>query len=256
MQSCGMSLNTRNFSTGFHAGPSRNPNPPTTFSTAASSATSARNSGFSTTIAWAKQEAEGRRQKAETMNKTGGMRRIVRNMPKDCKRRKAKACKCSIFPVLFRLNADFCRLFPWPPPSPPNSVISANDLEMKYGVQTILSHATLAINEGDRIGLVGRNGTGKSTFLRMMAGVLAPDAGSIIRRRELIVGYLPQDFQLDDAKTVEANILTGAQAVLDLIAEYENRRTRKRPRRANCLTTSTISTAGTWSTAPPRSSIT
>ena len=105
--------------------------------------------------------------------------------------------------------------------SPPNSVISANDLEMKYGVQTILSHATLAINEGDRIGLVGRNGTGKSTFLRMMAGVLAPDAGSIIRRRELIVGYLPQDFQLDDSKTVEANILTGAQAVLDLIAEYE-----------------------------------
>ncbi len=105
--------------------------------------------------------------------------------------------------------------------SPPNSVISANDLEMKYGVQTILSHATLAINEGDRIGLVGRNGTGKSTFLRMMAGVLAPDAGQIIRRRELIVGYLPQDFQLDDAKTVEANILTGAQAVLDLIAEYE-----------------------------------
>ncbi len=92
---------------------------------------------------------------------------------------------------------------------------------MKYGVQTILSHATLAINEGDRIGLVGRNGTGKSTFLRMMAGVLAPDAGQIIRRRELIVGYLPQDFQLDDAKTVEANILTGAQAVLDLIAEYE-----------------------------------
>ena len=105
--------------------------------------------------------------------------------------------------------------------SPPNSVISANDLEMKYGVQTILSHATLAINEGDRIGLVGRNGTGKSTFLRMMAGVLAPDAGQIIRRRELIVGYLPQDFQLDDSKTVEANILTGAQAVLDLIAEYE-----------------------------------
>ncbi len=106
--------------------------------------------------------------------------------------------------------------------SPPNSVISATDLEMKYGVQTILTHATLALNEGDRIGLVGRNGTGKSTFLRMMAGVLAPDAGQIVRRRELIVGYLPQDFQLDDAKSVEANILTGAQAVLDLIAEYEN----------------------------------
>ena len=103
-----------------------------------------------------------------------------------------------------------------------SAVLSVTDLETRYGVQTILNHATLAINEGDRIGLVGRNGTGKSTFLRIAAGVITPDAGQIVRRRELITGYLPQDFQLDDNKTVEENILTGAQAVLDLIAEYEH----------------------------------
>ena len=103
-----------------------------------------------------------------------------------------------------------------------SAVLSVTDLETRYGVQTILNKATLAINEGDRIGLVGRNGTGKSTFLRIAAGEITPDAGQIVRRRELITGYLPQDFQLDNERTVEANILTGAQAVLDLIAEYEN----------------------------------
>jgi ATP-binding cassette subfamily F protein uup len=103
-----------------------------------------------------------------------------------------------------------------------NAVLSAIDLEVRYGVQTILDRASLAINEGDRIGLVGRNGAGKSTFLRIAAGVAEPDAGQVVRRRELITGYLPQDFQLDDAGTVQENILAGAQAVLALIEEYEN----------------------------------
>ena len=106
--------------------------------------------------------------------------------------------------------------------NPHNAVLSAIDLQVNYGVQTILDHASLAINEGDRIGLVGRNGTGKSTFLRIAAGVAEPDAGQVVRKNELITGYLPQDFQLDDHKTVEENILTGAQAVLSLIEAYEN----------------------------------
>ncbi len=107
-------------------------------------------------------------------------------------------------------------------PAPSNAVLSVNDLEARYGVQTILDQATLAINEGDRIGLVGRNGTGKSTFLRIAAGVAEPDAGNVVRRRELVTGYLPQDFQLDDARPWRATSSTGAQPVLDLVAEYEN----------------------------------
>ena len=102
-----------------------------------------------------------------------------------------------------------------------SAVLSAIDLTTRYGVQTILNRASLAINEGDRIGLVGRNGTGKSTFLRIVAGVADPDDGQVVRRRELITGYLPQDFQLDDTRTVQENILDGARAVLDLIAAYE-----------------------------------
>ena len=111
-----------------------------------------------------------------------------------------------------------------PSPSQTNAtaVLSVNELEVRYGVHTVLDKATLAVNEGDRIGLVGRNGTGKSTFLRIAAGVAEADAGQVVRRRELVTGYLPQDFQLDDARTVEDNILDGARAVLDLIDAYEN----------------------------------
>ena len=102
-----------------------------------------------------------------------------------------------------------------------NAVLSASELTVRYGVQTVLNSATLAINEGERIGLLGRNGCGKSTFLKIANGDLEPDSGKVVRRRNLITGYLPQEFTLDDAATVHANILSGAQHVLDMIREYE-----------------------------------
>ena len=102
-----------------------------------------------------------------------------------------------------------------------NALVSASDLVVRYSTQTVLDKATLTINEGERVGLVGRNGCGKSTFLRIAAGALEPDGGQMTRRRELVTGYLPQVFDLDDTQTVQSNILAGAQLVLDLIAEYE-----------------------------------
>ena len=102
-----------------------------------------------------------------------------------------------------------------------NAIASGSELLVRYGTQTVLDRATLTINEGERIGLVGRNGCGKSTFLRIAAGALEPDGGQFTRRRELVTGYLPQMFDVDAAQSVHANILAGAQLVLDLIAEYE-----------------------------------
>jgi ABC transport system ATP-binding/permease protein len=103
----------------------------------------------------------------------------------------------------------------------PVSVISAKELTVRYGPQTVLDETSLNIDEGEHLGLVGRNGSGKSTFLQILAGHEVPDAGEVVRRRELIVGYMPQQFRLEETASVHANIIAGARSTLELIDRYE-----------------------------------
>ncbi len=102
------------------------------------------------------------------------------------------------------------------------SIASASELCVSYSSQTVLDGATLAIHENERIGLVGRNGCGKSTFLKIIAQVEQPDSGEYSVKRGLRVGYLPQDFELDEQANVLSATLTGAQDVMDMISEYES----------------------------------
>src|SRR5437660_11368614 len=100
------------------------------------------------------------------------------------------------------------------------SIIAATEITVRFGERAVLDTATLAIEEGDRIGLVGRNGSGKTTFLRILAGLQSPDSGEVSRRRDLVCSYLPQDFMLDATKNVYENIRDGGQYVLKLIEEF------------------------------------
>jgi ATP-binding cassette subfamily F protein uup len=102
-----------------------------------------------------------------------------------------------------------------------SAVLSARSISLSYGAEKILDEAALVIHEGERVGLLGRNGSGKSTFLKIVAGVMPPDSGEVVRRRDLMTGYLPQVFDLDGDRTVHANILEGARRILEWIAEYE-----------------------------------
>ncbi|HYT59234.1 MAG TPA: ABC-F family ATP-binding cassette domain-containing protein [Haliangiales bacterium] len=102
------------------------------------------------------------------------------------------------------------------------SIITATEITVRYGERAVLDAATLGVEEGDRIGLVGRNGCGKTTFLRILAGLQSPNSGEVSRRRDLVVSYLPQDFMLDATRSVAENIRDGAKPVLDLIAEFES----------------------------------
>ena len=102
------------------------------------------------------------------------------------------------------------------------AILTATDLEVRYNEQVVLNKASLTICERDRIGMVGRNGCGKSTFLRILTGGQETDAGTISRRRDLVTGYLSQEFTLDPQKNVHENILDGARHVLDLIKEFES----------------------------------
>jgi len=103
-----------------------------------------------------------------------------------------------------------------------STIINATDVTVRYGDRAILDSATLAIDEGQRIGLVGRNGCGKTTFLKLLAGLQSPDSGDITRRRDLLISYLSQDFTLDPNLDVRGNVRAGAQHVLDLIAKFES----------------------------------
>jgi ABC transport system ATP-binding/permease protein len=102
------------------------------------------------------------------------------------------------------------------------SILSAQEIVVRYGPQTVLKNATLNVHQTDRIGLIGSNGSGKSTLLKIIAGIMQPDSGSISRRRDIITGYLPQDFQLDSTKSVYENIVDAAHDVINIIREYES----------------------------------
>ncbi len=105
--------------------------------------------------------------------------------------------------------------------SSPAALISAKDLTLAFGTRKVLDGATLAVNEGDKIGLVGRNGVGKSCLLRILAGTEQPDGGEISRRRELRTGWLPQEFALDEALTVGANVEAGAADLTAWLRRYQ-----------------------------------
>ncbi len=101
-------------------------------------------------------------------------------------------------------------------------ILTAMELEVHFGEQIILDKASLSIHEGDRIGLVGRNGAGKSTFLKVISDVMPADSGEVARKKDLVIGFLSQEFTLNESKNVLENILDGAKRIIGLIEEYES----------------------------------
>lgn len=100
-------------------------------------------------------------------------------------------------------------------------ILTAIELEVHFGEHVILDKASLSVHEGERIGLIGRNGAGKSTFLKIITGLIEPDSGFVSKKKDLNVSFLSQDFTLDENKTVYDNILAGAENESKLIKEYE-----------------------------------
>lgn len=107
-------------------------------------------------------------------------------------------------------------------PATGDAILSASELSLSYGRELLLDGASLALYEREKVGLLGRNGSGKSSLLRILAGEETPDSGIVSRRQGLTVGYLPQEFQLDGSHTVEEAIRSGAAELIDAIARYEN----------------------------------
>ena len=87
-------------------------------------------------------------------------------------------------------------------------LLGAEALHLEFPTKVVFDSVTLGINEGDRIGIVGRNGDGKSSLLAMLAGVLEPDSGRVTVRGGVRIGVLTQQDMLDDDDTV-SNAVVG-----------------------------------------------
>ncbi|WP_298228920.1 ABC-F family ATP-binding cassette domain-containing protein [Gryllotalpicola sp.] len=93
-------------------------------------------------------------------------------------------------------------------------LLGGEALHLEYPTKVVFDSVTLGVNEGDRIGVVGRNGDGKSTLLRLLAGLVEPDSGRVTRRRDVAVGVLDQSDTLDETLAV-------GRAIVGEAAEHE-----------------------------------
>lgn len=98
-------------------------------------------------------------------------------------------------------------------------MISIEGLSVAFGGNTLFDNITYVINKKDRIALVGKNGAGKSTMLKIIAGLQAPTSGNVNMPKDLTVGYLPQQMNLSDTRTV----MEEAEQAFSYIFELQSR---------------------------------
>jgi ABC transport system ATP-binding/permease protein len=100
-------------------------------------------------------------------------------------------------------------------------LLGCQDLRKAYGDREILRGASLTIEAGERLGLVGANGSGKTTFARILVGIERADAGEVTRGRELALAYLPQEPQMDGAHSALEVALSGLAAWTAAVARHD-----------------------------------
>lgn len=104
----------------------------------------------------------------------------------------------------------------------PVSLIAATNIAHRYGTDIILDGLSLTIEEGDRIGMVGRNGCGKSTLMKILCGHVKADAGDVIVQRGVRIGYLKQDHDLDPNETLRDSAERAFEALHELHAQMHD----------------------------------
>jgi len=102
------------------------------------------------------------------------------------------------------------------------SLVQLNALQKSYGAQDVLLPVSQAIHPGQAIGLVGRNGVGKTTLMRMIAGLETPSGGHVVRAPDLRIGMLEQDPVYPEGRTVYDEVREGLAALDELEAELRS----------------------------------
>ena len=101
------------------------------------------------------------------------------------------------------------------------SLLQAENISKRFGVNLLFENVSVSISEGQKIALIAQNGTGKSTLLKILAGYDTPDSGSLSSKQDLKIGYLPQDIELDTAKTVLDAIFHLDSPMMNAVRDYQ-----------------------------------
>lgn len=101
-------------------------------------------------------------------------------------------------------------------------MISISDLTVSYGNWTLLDHISFHISESDKIGLVGKNGAGKSTVMKLICGEQSPTSGSVDKPAHISIGYLPQIMEHHKGRTVMEEAMTAFDAVKNIETEIDD----------------------------------
>jgi len=100
-------------------------------------------------------------------------------------------------------------------------LLTAEHLSINFGMKQLLTDVNFYLSEGDKVGIIGINGTGKSTFLKVLAGRIEADAGKITRNPNVQIGYLSQNPDMDDNATILEQIFLHFPADFRQLNEYE-----------------------------------
>lgn len=100
-------------------------------------------------------------------------------------------------------------------------LVSAEHLSINFGSRQLLQDVNFYLNEGDKVGVIGINGTGKSTFLKVLSGGIRPDEGRVQRDPNVQISYLPQNPIMEDDATVLEQVFLHFPAQFRALNEYE-----------------------------------
>ncbi|SKB59903.1 ATP-binding cassette, subfamily F, uup [Salegentibacter holothuriorum] len=99
--------------------------------------------------------------------------------------------------------------------------LSVENIAKAYGERVLFEDISFGINEGQKVGFIAKNGTGKTSLLNILAGFDSPDAGKVVYRKDITTAFLPQEPNLDPNLTVEETIFSSDNEILNIINRYE-----------------------------------
>src|SRR5574342_822247 len=100
-------------------------------------------------------------------------------------------------------------------------MITIENVTKTYGEKELFKGISFTIGERERVGLIGVNGTGKSSLLKIVAGIDQPDSGDIIFAKDYKVSYLSQQPEMEPGRTVLDQVFSGDAPILKLMRDYE-----------------------------------